>query len=74
MPMNSIPVLLIEDDAEDASLVENVLAKDTRFNFSLTWKDRLDKAIDYLATDVPHVILIDLSLPTAEGDSKHFVH
>jgi serine phosphatase RsbU (regulator of sigma subunit) len=60
-------VLLVEDDAADAVLVEELLA-DSGMRTTLTWARSLAEAKERLSRDgVPGCILLDLHLPDANG-------
>jgi serine phosphatase RsbU (regulator of sigma subunit) len=60
-------VLLVEDDAGDALLVEELLA-DSGVQASLTWVRSLAEAKDVTArTPVPGCVLLDLHLPDVQG-------
>ena len=59
-----IPLLLIEDDPEDAYLVEELLAE-SDISPKITWVRSLAEGRERLADDV-RCVLVDLSLPDAE--------
>ena len=59
-------VLLIEDNPDDAFLIEEMLAKGNG-GFELTHADRLSTGIERLAADTFYAILLDLSLPDSRG-------
>ena len=59
-------VLLIEDDAGDALLVEEYLA-DTALQVELQWAQTLADGLAKLAQRVPDCVLLDLHLPDASG-------
>ncbi|MGX1971963.1 PP2C family protein-serine/threonine phosphatase [Streptomyces kronopolitis] len=59
-------VLLVEDDAGDALLVEEYL-QDTALTVSLTWVQTFGEARGYLAGRTPDCVLLDLHLPDASG-------
>ena len=56
-------LLLVEDDAGDALLVEELLA-DADLDVELTWARTLDEAVERLDVDL---VLLDLGLPDAVG-------
>ena len=62
----SYRILLVEDDAGDALLVEELLA-DTGLTHTLRWKQTLAEALADLAADSPDCVLLDLNLPDASG-------
>ena len=60
-------VLLVEDDAGDALLVEEMLA-DTGLNISLQWVQTFAETLSALSRpEQPDCILLDLHLPDASG-------
>jgi serine phosphatase RsbU (regulator of sigma subunit) len=59
-------ILLIEDDAGDALLVEELLA-DTELQFVLHWTQTLADALADLAQRAADCVLLDLHLPDASG-------
>ncbi|MHA6761319.1 PP2C family protein-serine/threonine phosphatase [Streptacidiphilus sp. PAMC 29251] len=59
-------ILLVEDDAGDALLVEELLA-DTKLGHSLTWVPTMAAAMDQVGRAAPDCILLDLHLPDAHG-------
>ncbi|MEV4049538.1 response regulator, partial [Streptomyces sp. NPDC049744] len=59
-------VLLIEDDAADAMLVEELVADSTP-GMRLTWARSLGEAQAELAHGRPDCVLLDLHLPDAQG-------
>ena len=67
MDENQIKVLLVEDDAADARLIERTLAQSERIKFGLTHVMRLGDALTRLAEDSFDVVLLDLGLPDSWG-------
>ncbi|RCV52301.1 protein phosphatase [Marinitenerispora sediminis] len=61
----SVEILLIEDDPQDAFLVEELLA-DTNLDATITWVDTLRAARDRLP-GFRGCVLLDLNLPDAGG-------
>lgn len=60
-------VLLVEDDAGDALLVEEMLA-DSELDSGLTWRKTLAEALQFLRTRTEAVcVLLDLHLPDVHG-------
>ncbi len=62
-----IHVLLIEDSAGDARLIQLMLAQAKGLNFDLTWVDNLAEGIDRLRAGRIDVVLLDLGLPGSLG-------
>ena len=70
MPENDrkIKVLLIEDNPEDACLVQEVLREQNSSHiFSITHADYLQAGLECLRKSCPDVVLLDLSLPDSRG-------
>lgn len=65
--MESIRVLLIEDETGDAYLVKNTLKQSQEIHFDVTWVESLALAKQAFKTSDFDVILLDLSLPDSEG-------
>lgn len=63
----TIRVLLLEDDAGDALLVQEMLAEINPQTFAVTHADRAAKAMTEMAAGVFDIILLDLSLPDGHG-------
>lgn len=59
-------VLLIEDDAAQARLIEHLLRRSPRL-FHVEWADCLQAGIDQLQTNEYDVIVVDLGLPDSVG-------
>ncbi|MFI9392333.1 PP2C family protein-serine/threonine phosphatase [Streptomyces bauhiniae] len=59
-------VLLVEDDAGDALLVEELVA-DSALKMRLRWVRSMSEAAGVLATERPDCVLLDLHLPDASG-------
>jgi PAS domain S-box-containing protein len=60
-------VLLIEDNPDDARLIQLMLRKTGLAQFQVTVTDRLAAGHDYLAQHAVDVILLDMSLPDGRG-------
>jgi len=61
-------VLLVEDNAGDAKLVEHTLCRGPGVEFELEWVDRLEDALARLADEPAiDVVLADLGLPDSHG-------
>ncbi|MEM9152919.1 MAG: response regulator [Cyanobacteria bacterium P01_F01_bin.3] len=63
----SIRVLLIEDSAADARLIEEFLKGTPLYQFHLTHVERLKEALQRLETTCYEVVLLDLTLPDSTG-------
>ena len=63
----NINVLLIEDNPGDTRLIREMLDEDSDFPFNLEHADRLSTGLERLAEKGIDVILLDLSLPEAQG-------
>ena len=63
----SIRVLLIEDSAADARLIEEFLKGTPIYQFHLTHVERLKEALQRLETTCYEVVLLDLTLPDSTG-------
>ena len=62
-----ITVLLVEDTAADAALVQAQLAGGEGVAFEVTWVERLDAALVHLRERAPDVVLLDLGLEGTQG-------
>ena len=60
-------ILLIEDNPGDARLIELMLAEDAESPFRLTCVDRLSRGLEFLSSEKPGLVLLDLSLPDSHG-------
>ncbi len=67
MPSEQINVLLIEDNPADVRLIQEMFSDVKEFSLSLKCSDRLSAALQSLQQAPPDVILLDLSLPDAQG-------
>ena len=61
-----INVALVEDDAEDALLLERALRR-SGIDYRLTHLERLSDALDFLESNLADVVVLDLGLPDTEG-------
>ncbi|MEM7347340.1 MAG: GAF domain-containing protein, partial [Chloroflexota bacterium] len=57
----------IEDEPEDAGLLQKLFTVQKRATFQIEWVDRLQKGLTRLAEPGIDVVLLDLSLPDSEG-------
>ena len=60
-------ILLVEDNTGDARLLQELLREEPRFRHQLTHVDRLESARESINRAGADVILLDLSLPDAQG-------
>lgn len=60
-------VLLIEDNEDDAYLVQETLSERQDPKCDLEWTDRLRRGLKRLADGHFDVVLLDLSLPDSQG-------
>ncbi len=67
--MNDAPttVLLVEDDAAEARLIQEALAGPSDSPFRVEWVTRLSDALQRLRKEAVEVILLDLTLPDGQG-------
>ncbi|WP_141924965.1 PP2C family protein-serine/threonine phosphatase [Haloactinospora alba] len=66
-PVGSVDLLLVEDDAQDAFLVEELLAE-TALKAHITWVSTLAEAREHLS-GFDGCVLLDMNLPDASGMS-----
>lgn len=64
--LDSLKLLLVEDNPGDARLVEEFLA-DSEIEIQITHVDRLSKVAEVLGREDFSVVLLDLSLPDSQG-------
>ena len=60
-------ILLIEDNPGDARLIELMLAEDPESPFRISCVDRLSRGLEFLTSEKPGLVLLDLSLPDSQG-------
>ena len=63
----SISVLIVEDDDADVRLIKDALASTGGSPFRLDWVTHLSAALEILAGGGVDVVLLDLTLPDAQG-------
>ena len=62
--MNSIKLLIIEDDKPIIDLIARFLAKD---EFEIIHRNNLHDGLQELKTSLPNLVLLDLNLPDGNG-------
>lgn len=67
MDLQPIRILLVEDNPGDARLLQEYLADEGRFSFSICHVDRLGRALEQLVLEEYDVMLLDLTLPDSMG-------
>jgi len=67
MDPSVIRVLLVEDSAADARLIQGMLSVTAEVRFDVTWMDRLSAAQEALSRGGVDVVLLDLFLPDGQG-------
>ena len=67
MAEKPIRVLLIEDSSTQASLIRDFLERSGASSFEVCWEDRLSTGLNLLAQGGIDIVLLDLTLPDAEG-------
>jgi diguanylate cyclase (GGDEF)-like protein len=70
MDTKSIAVLLIEDDSNDALLIQRYLSNTRRGPYEVNHADRLRAGLDLLNRNSVDIVLLDLELPDAHGLSS----
>ena len=73
MSKESIEVLIVEDNPQDATLVEAILAREERIRFTTHRVTSLKKAIEFLQKKQPQAVLLDLSLPEDGKGVENFI-
>ena len=61
----AVKILLVEDDKDDAQLVELLLARDRKLPHDIEWVETIAEGIEKLETTCFDVALVDLNLPDA---------
>lgn len=67
MPPERVPVLLIEDNPADLRLVAELVEEEAPGRFRIDPARRLTDALEALRTGTYAAVILDLSLPDAEG-------
>ncbi len=75
MEHNTIKVLLVEDNIDDAELLDEHISDIDSVNISLKHVERINDALHAMEEDLFDVILLDLSLPDSHGlETLHKIH
>jgi len=67
MSINTITLLLVEDNPDDADLLSRILQESGFARFEVTEVDRFETALQHLASTAFDIVLLDLSLPDNQG-------
>jgi diguanylate cyclase (GGDEF)-like protein len=67
MDIEMIIVLLIEDNNDDALLIQRYLSRAIKVSYQVHHVDELRKGLDFLNSGGVDVVLLDLGLPDAQG-------
>src|SRR5436305_14018249 len=67
MKAEKIKILIIDNSKEDMILVKNMLDYQQKLNFELKHTESLNKSFDLLARENIDIVLLDLTLPDANG-------
>ncbi len=67
MDIEMIVVMLIEDNHDDALLIQRYLSKAIKVTYQIHHVDELRKGLDFLNSGGVDVVLLDLGLPDAQG-------
>ena len=67
MAKQSVRVLLVEDNPEDAQVIEEVLTEETDTLFDVTWANSLAAGLKVFEQGKVEVVLLDLKLPDSQG-------
>ncbi len=69
IPMDAKPiiVLLIEDNPDDALLIQKLLSKEMKVPFEVKHVDRISKGLEYLRGGDIDIVLLDFGLPDGQG-------
>lgn len=65
--LESIKILMVEDNPGDARLIIEMLNENNEFDFHVSHAPRLDEGLKYLINDEFDVIFLDLCLPDSKG-------
>jgi len=67
MPVDSLQILLIEDNPGDARLIQEMLVEAGSANMELEWQNCLSAGLNRLRRGGINAVLLDLGLPDAQG-------
>ena len=67
-----INVLLIEDNPEDADIIQEILLDGVSPIFTFSHVDRLNLALQHITWETFEIVLLDLSLPDSNGLEPYF--
>ena len=67
MPVNTIKILLVEDNPGDARLISETLSESYADQFELFYSEHLEAASNLVRREVFDLILLDLTLPDSSG-------
>ena len=62
-----VQVLVVEDDAVDAQLLQKMFTKERQGSFAITHKLRMSDGMEHLAAGDVDIILLDMGLPDGDG-------
>lgn len=65
--MNSVKILLLEDNEGDAFLIRELLSGDDLHTFDIEWKDSIETGLDALRKNSYDIVITDLSLSGTKG-------
>lgn len=67
MPSEPIRVLLVDDDAVFARIIERALSQESTDRFTIVHRDLLRDALEYVRMAEADAVLLDLMLPDSDG-------
>lgn len=66
-PVNSVNILLIEDNIAEARLLQELLKDSSLQQFSVVHAKRLGEGLNHIQGNIFDVVLLDLTLPDSQG-------
>lgn len=66
--METLNILLIEDNPGDARLVKELLSESALINYELVVAETLKKGIEQITANLFDIVLLDLNLPDSNGE------